>query len=153
MGGLQPCQALLASWPLSIRTFHYCIHLKRSTASCRSALQSEKYHMYESAYQVGRHLTRHSGRDNTLSDNTIFIAVELFSANRKVTTTSVNDHKFSTCENKLKARNRIRLLNLVCLFLYKIKRYTSITGIIRIIRAVLSPTYNLCDKIFSRVTI
>lgn len=89
--------------------------------------------MYESAYQVGRHLTRHSGRDNTLSDNTIFIAVELFSADRKVTTTSVNDHAFSTCENKLKARNRIRLLNLVCLFLYRIKRYTSITDIIRII--------------------
>jgi hypothetical protein len=151
VGGLQPCQALLASCPLSIRTFHYCIHLKRSTASCRSALQSEKHHMYESAYQVGRHLTRHSGRYNTLSDNAIFIAVELFSADRKVTTTSVNDHTLRRCENKFKARNRIRLLNMVCLFLYKIKKNT---GIIRIIRAILSPTYNLCDKkIFSRMTI
>lgn len=94
------------------------------TASCRSASQSKRYHMYESAFQVGRHLTQHSGRDKTLSDNTIFIAVKLFSADIKVTTTSVNDHTFSECENILEARNGIRLLSLICLFLYKIRSCT-----------------------------
>jgi len=52
--------------------------------------------------------------DNTLSDNTTFIAVELFSADLKVMTTYVNDHTFLTCENILEARNGIGLLNLVC---------------------------------------
>jgi len=80
--------------------------------------------MYEFAFQVGRHLTQHSERDNTLSDNTVFTAVELFSADRRVMTTSVNDHTFSACENTLKERNGIGLLNLVCLFLYKTTSYT-----------------------------
>jgi hypothetical protein len=56
------------------------------------------------------------------------------------------------CEDKFKARNEISLLNLVCLYLYKITSCTYITGIIRNI-AILWPTYNLRDKIFSHAAI